>query len=184
MTQKTIVASPFSARYLAALDAYEEVLFLRDLVDRIDQAVDWQSRQSDPVPDPYYLVMGDEAAAMMFRRVWYIEVTLTRAREAEQALTAAVERYKVRFRNAVLGRSDLRPAARAVGLPHPDEVRQQAHDRRAAQPWWRRRSIGFYGIGGGRIHDEAPVGDKYVPLNIPDPSAAVDFWRTNLQDIE
>lgn len=184
VTQKTIVASPLSARYLAALDAYEDVLFLRDLVDRIDQAIAWKHRQSEPVPDTYYLVMGDEAAAMMFRRVWYIEVTWNRAREAEQALSAAVERYKVRFRNATLGRSDLRPVVREAGLPHPDEVQRQAADRRAVQPWWRRREIGFYSPGGGRIHNEAPTGEKFVPLNVPDPSAAIEFWRANLQDVD
>jgi hypothetical protein len=137
---------------------------LRDLVDRIDQVIAWKHRQSEPVPDPYYLVMGDEAAAMMFRRVWYIEVTWNRAREAEQGLTGAAERYKVLFRNATLGRSDLRPVVGGLGLPHPDEVSRQAADRRAVQPWWRRRQIGFYGVGGGRIHNEEPTGEKYVPL--------------------
>lgn len=184
MTQTATVAYPLSARYAAALDAYEEVLFLRDLVDRIDVAMAHQERRNGQhrLPDPYYFVVGEKETEVLFKRIWYIEVSANRLREAERALAAATERYDEAFKNATLGRHDLRPVVAGQGLPHPETVRREAADRPAFQPWWRRRrKIGFYGLGGCRILTAPPAGEKHIALNVPDPSAAIAFWRGNLR---
>lgn len=181
MTETITTTAPLSARCAAALDVYEEVLFLRDLVDRIDEIMAVIDRGADRPQHLYYFVVGDEDTELLFRRIWYVEISHARLREAEQALSAATDRYAEAFQNATLHRNDLHSVVLTQGLPHPHDVRRAAADRPALQPWWRRRRrIGFWGLGGHRILTAAPTGPKHVALNIPDPSAAIGFWRANV----
>lgn len=158
------------------------MLFLRDLVDRIDEIMAVVERGANRPEHPYYFVMADDEIGIMFRRIWYIEISRDRLREAEEALADATNRYAQAFENATVRRHELRPVVLAQGLPHPEVVYRAAADRPARQPWWRRRRrIGFWGMGGEEILTAAPTGEKHVALNIPDPSAAIEFWRTNVR---
>lgn len=172
--------TPLSARYFAALDAYEEVLILRDLRDRLDKANAWAARQRDEPPGTFYMTMGAETNSYMTSRLWYVEFSQVRLSEAERALKDAVESYKEALSSAALGRSDLMDSLRKLGLPSTSEVREMADDRPAIQPWWRprKRTIGHFGLDPASFLREQPTGEKYVALNLPDPSAAVDYWRS------
>jgi hypothetical protein len=169
--------TPVSGRHAVAFDAYEEVLLLRDLLDRLSAAESWAERQAEEQPHPFYLAMNAENVDL-FTALWYVEVSYERVSEAQRALSEAVEKYAAAFEYAALGRSDLGAVLRRQGLPDPTYVAREAVDRRRTQPWWRRkRHLGFYGLGPGEILDKPPADSKYFPLNVPDPSAAIAFWR-------
>lgn len=154
-----------SRRWSDALDAYEEYCWLRDMLTQIGDAEAWRHRQRRKTVNPYFIEAG---FARVRARVWYIEVSQQRILEAVEAVDDAAANYRAKF-DAVAGLDDGLLARRA--LPNPSRIADGASLRRR---WWRRinRQTSQMELVGKR-----PEGPNVYPLNVPDPSAAIRFWR-------
>ncbi|AGC61001.1 hypothetical protein MULP_00972 [Mycobacterium liflandii 128FXT] len=152
-----------------ALDAYEEYCWLRNMLTQIGDAEAWRRRQRRKAVHPYFIEAGfPELRA----RVWYIEVSQRRILEAVKAVDDAAANYRDKF-DAVAGLDEGLFARRA--LPDPSRIADGASVRRR---WWRRitRQSSNMELVGKR-----PEGPNVYPLNVPDPLAAIRFWRGSSQ---
>ena len=158
------------------VDAYEEFLLLRDLLTKIDDCRAWLRRKGLREQEPCLLL---PQFAEVRERVWYIEVSRQSQDEAAEAVAAAAEAYTRIFNDAARHRTDLTRLLARQGLPYPVEVAWDAANRRAEQPWWRR--LGYRSAQGVDVRRSRPSAREFDSqirgLNMPDPSAALGFWR-------
>ncbi|WP_032701571.1 hypothetical protein [Mycobacteroides abscessus] len=160
---------------VAALDAYEEFLILKDVRTKIDDMLFW-ARKRRAQYSPIYAL---SEYYVSYQNAWYIEVTRDRQSEAHAAVKAAAEKYKKALQLAWM------PGAEAVlgglGLPNAADIEEQVAHRPALWKWHYRIGYRWSPI---LPHQHLPSESsllssesKLYPLNVPDPSAAVHFWR-------
>ncbi|SHQ63636.1 Uncharacterised protein [Mycobacteroides abscessus subsp. abscessus] len=167
----TVGGMELSGRYLRLLDTYEEYLVLRDMLNRIDEVLTSAERRRVE-ERPLFTVrhMHELYAASP-----YIEVSFERQREAERALVAAVEAYRKTFHAVTRGREEVTKIVVRQGLPYPMDLEADSRKRPALLPWWQR--VGRYQWRGGEIFTERPIGDRFQPMNSPDPTQAIEIER-------
>ncbi|ORX11372.1 hypothetical protein [Mycobacterium xenopi] len=155
----------FSQRYLAALNAYEAYVIIRDLHKRLEDAF----AQCDSTH--FYIEVFDFPSC-------YIEVTWNRREQARQALEAALEHYRQHFWAAVQNQAGLKEFLLPTGLPYPADLRTVLRASALGfEPKWKQILAGGYQASRQRYRQELPEGKDVVLLNVPDPFAAIEVQR-------
>lgn len=160
--------------YLSTMDAYEDFVITKNLLKVLDEAMERAPREivrerSFYVLPQYYAIYG---------KVWYAEVSWERQDDALNALRKSAERYEAAY--TLAKGPGVKDILKRQGLPTPSEVAGLVNDRPARYPWWNR--IGYqWSQLTARLDlpsgSELPRHTRLFPLNDPDPSAAVTFWR-------